>query len=70
VIRDVDVEEFAAVVVEHDEDEQQTEGQGRYEEEVHGDHLPGMCDQKGAPGRRRPRGRSLHVLGDGQPATS
>jgi hypothetical protein len=46
VIRDVDVEEFAAVVAEHDENGQEAEGQGRHEEEVHGDDLPGMRGQK------------------------
>ena len=66
MIRDVDMEEFAAVVAEHDEDGQEAEGQGRHDEEVHGDDLPGMRGQKDAPGRRRPKGRSLHVLGDGQ----
>ena len=46
VVRDVDMEEFAAVVAEHDEDGQEAEGQGRHEEEVHGDDLPGMRGQK------------------------
>ena len=49
VVRDVDMEEFAAVVAEHDEDGQEAEGQGRHEEEVHGDDLPDMRGQKGAP---------------------
>jgi hypothetical protein len=40
------VEEFAAVVAEHDENGQETEGQGRHEEEVHGDDLPSMRGQK------------------------
>ena len=40
------LKEFATVVAEHDEDEQETEGQGRHQEEVHGDDLPGMCGQK------------------------
>src|SRR5262249_42620933 len=52
VVRGVDMEEFAAVVAEDDEDEQQAERQGRHEEEVHGDDLPGMRGQKGAPGGR------------------
>ena len=53
VIRDVDVEEFAAVMAEHDEDEEQAEGQGRDEEEVDGDDVSGMRGQKGAPRRAR-----------------
>ena len=53
-------------MAEHDEDEQETKGQGRHEEEVHGDDLPRMCDQKGPPRRRGPRGCPAHVLGDGQ----
>ena len=53
VVRDVEVEEFAAVVAEHDEDEQETEGQGRHEEEVDGDDVSGMSGQKGAPRRAR-----------------
>ena len=66
VIRDVDVEEFAAVVAEHDEDEEQAEGEGRDHEEVDGDDVSGMRGEKGAPRRRRPRRRPVHVLGDGQ----
>ena len=53
--RDVDMEEVAAVVAEHDEDGHEAEGQGRHEEEVHGDDRPGMRGQKDAPGRRGPR---------------
>ena len=55
-----------SVVAEHDEGEQQTEGQGRHEEEVHGDDLSGMRGEKDPPGRRGPRGYPAHVLGDGQ----
>ena len=39
MIRDVDMEEFAAVVAEHDEDEEQAEGDGRDHEEVAGDDV-------------------------------
>jgi hypothetical protein len=39
VVRDVDMEEFAAVVAEHDEDEEQAEGDGRDHEEVDGDDV-------------------------------
>jgi hypothetical protein len=60
------MEEFTAVVAEHDENGQEAEGQGRHEEEVHGDDLPSMRGQKGAPSRRGPRRRPAHVLGDGQ----
>jgi hypothetical protein len=47
-----------------DEDEEQTEGEGRHEEEVDGEDVSGMGGQKRAPGRRGPRRGSEHVLGD------
>ena len=66
MIRDVGVDEFAAVVAKPDEDEQQAKCQGRHEEEVHGDDLSGMRGKKSPPRRGGPRRRPLHVLGDGQ----
>jgi hypothetical protein len=42
VVRDAEMDEFAAVVAEHDENEQKAEGQGRHKEEVHGDNRAGM----------------------------
>ena len=48
-------EEFAAVVAEHDEDEEQAVRQGRHEEEVDGDDVSGMRGENGAPRPRRPR---------------
>jgi hypothetical protein len=41
VVGDVEVDEFAAVVAEHEEDEQQAERQGRREEEVDGHEVSG-----------------------------
>ena len=65
VVGDVEVHELTAVVAEHDENEEQAKGQCRHEEEVDGDQVSGMSGQKGAPRRRRPRRRPVHVLGDG-----
>ena len=65
VVGDVEVEEFAAIMAEHDEDEPETEGQGRHEEEVDGDDLPGVRGKKRPPRGRGPRGSPAHVLGDG-----
>ncbi len=39
MIRHVDVEEFAAVMPKDDEDEEQTESEGRDDEEVDGDDI-------------------------------
>jgi hypothetical protein len=39
MIRDVDVDEFTAVVAEPDEDEEQAKREGRDEEEVDGDNI-------------------------------
>jgi hypothetical protein len=66
MVRDVDVDEFTAVVSQDDEDEEQTEGEGRHEEEVDSCDVPGMSSEKGAPRGGRPRRRPVHVLGDGQ----
>ena len=60
------MEEFAAVVAEHDEDGHEAEGQGRHEEEVHSDDLSGMRGKKSPPRRGGPRRRPVHVRGDGQ----
>ena len=49
MVRDVEVEEFAAVMAEDDEDEEQAEGEGGDEEEVDGDDVSGMSGQKRAP---------------------
>jgi hypothetical protein len=66
VVRDVDVKQFAALVAEHHEDEQEAEAQGWHEEEVDADDVSGMRGQKHAPGWGGPRCRPVHVLGDGQ----
>src|SRR2546425_5762642 len=60
------VEEFAAVMPDDDEREEQTESEGRHEEEIDGDDVSGMRGEKGAPRRRRPMRCPAHVLGDGQ----
>ena len=54
MIRDVGVDEFAAVVAKADEDEQQAKCQGRHEEEVDSDDLSGM------------RGRKARHVGEGR----
>ncbi len=53
VVGDVDVNEFATIVAKHDEREEQTEREGRDDEEVDGNDVSGMSGQKGAPGWRR-----------------
>ena len=55
VIGDVEVEEFAAIVAEDDEDEEQAEREGGDNEEVDGDEPPGMRGEKDAPRGRGPR---------------
>jgi hypothetical protein len=45
VIRDVEVEEFAALVAEHHEDAQEAERQGGHEETVDGHDVSGMHGQ-------------------------
>jgi hypothetical protein len=61
----VDVEEFAAVMPQDDENEEQVGGDRGDNEEVDGDNVSGMRGEKGAPGGRRPRRRPGQVLGDG-----
>jgi hypothetical protein len=56
VVRNVDMEEFAAVVAEDDEDEQQAERQGRHEEEVDGNDVSDMRGEKCPPRRRGANG--------------
>ena len=60
------MEELAAVVAKHDEDEEQAERERRHEEEVDGDDVSGMSGKKGPPRRGGPRRHPVHVLGDGQ----
>ena len=55
MVRDVDMDEFTAVVAQDDEHEEQTEGEGGHEEEVDSNDVPGVRGEKGAPRRRRPR---------------
>ena len=66
MVSDVEVEKLAAIMAEHDEDEHETEGQGRHEEKVDGHDLSGVRGEKGPPRRRGPRGRPAHVLRDRQ----
>jgi hypothetical protein len=47
MLRDVEVEEFSALMPEHDEDEEQAEGEGRNEEEVDRNHVTHMSGKKG-----------------------
>ena len=64
VVRDVDMEEVAAVVAEHDEEEEQTKREGRDEEEVDDHDISGMRGEKRAPRGRRSRRRPMHVPRD------
>ena len=64
MIRDVEMEELAAVMAEADEDEEQAEGEGGDHEEVDGDDVSGMRGKKSPPRRGGPRRSSVHVLGD------
>jgi hypothetical protein len=66
MVRNVDMDEFTAVMSQDDEHEEQAEGEGRHEEEVDSGDVPGMSGEKGAPRGGRPRRRPVHVLGDGQ----
>ena len=66
MFRDVQVDEFAAVMPEDDEDEEQAKRVGRDKEEADGHNISGMRGEKGAPRGRWPRRRAVHVLGDGQ----
>ena len=54
LVRDVHVEEFAALVAEHHEDEQEAKGQGWHEKEVDGDDVSGM------------RGERIRHVGEGR----
>ena len=66
VVRHVNVEEFAAVVTKHYEDEEQPERQRRHEEEVDGDRVSKMAGQKGPPCRGGARRGATHVFGHSQ----
>jgi len=66
LVGDADVDELSAVVAEYHEAEEQTKGQGRYDEEVDGRDIVTVSSQKGPPGRRRVMGGAAHVLGDGE----
>jgi hypothetical protein len=64
MLRDVQVEEFAAVMSKDDEDEEQAKREGRDEEEVDGHNISGMGGEKRAPRGRRSRRRPMHVPRD------
>src|SRR4029453_18276929 len=66
LVGDADVKEFAAVVAEYHEAEEQAKGQGRYDEEVDGRDVVTVSSQEGPPRRRRVNGGAGHVLGDGE----
>jgi hypothetical protein len=66
LIGDVEMDEFAAIMPEDDEDEEKAEGEGGNEREVDRDDVSDMSGEKGAPRGRRPRRGSAHVFGDGQ----
>src|SRR4029434_9105198 len=63
VVGNVDVDEFATVVSENQEAEEQVEGEGRDDEEVDGDNLADMLLKKGAPRGGWARRGPPHVLG-------
>jgi hypothetical protein len=50
LVGDADVKEFAAVVAEYHEAEEQAKGQGRYDEEVDGRDVVTVSSQEGPPG--------------------
>jgi hypothetical protein len=66
MICDVEVDEFAPVMAEDNEDEEETEGEGGHNEEVDSDHVAEVSRQKSPPRRGGPRRHPVHVLGDGQ----
>ena len=49
MVGDVEMEEFAPVMSEDDEDEEETKGEGGDDKEVDGDHLAEVSRQKGPP---------------------
>jgi hypothetical protein len=51
MVRDVDMDEFTAVMAQDDEYEEQTEGEGGHEEEVDSNDVLGVSGEKGAPRR-------------------
>jgi len=63
MVGDIEVDQFAAVMSQDDEDEEQAEGDGRDNEEVDGDDVVDVGLQKGAPRRRVVWGRPPHVPG-------
>src|SRR5207247_1649732 len=65
MLGDIEVEDAAAVVGEHDEDEQNTQARGGNSEEIDGDEVPDVIGQERAPRLRR-RGAALREqAGDG-----
>jgi hypothetical protein len=64
MFRDVQVDEFAAVMPKDDEDQEQAKREGRDDEEVDGHDIAGMGGAKSAPRGRGPRRRPMHVLRD------
>ncbi len=61
------VHDPSPIVGKDDEDNEQSEGDGRHDEEVGRHDLFGVVREDGAPGLRWRRGVSSHVLGYGGP---
>jgi hypothetical protein len=53
VLGDVEVDDAAAMVGEHDEDEQHAQARRRHGEEIDGDQIADMVSEEGPPGLRR-----------------
>jgi hypothetical protein len=62
---DIEVEDAAAVVGEHDEDEQHAQARGGNLEEIDGDEVPDVIGQERAPRLRRRRAALREQAGDG-----
>jgi hypothetical protein len=65
VLGDIVVGDAAAMVGEHDEDEQHAQARGGHGEEIDGDQVADVLGQKRPPGLRRPGASLRHQSRDG-----
>jgi len=59
---DIEMQDSASIVRQHDEHEQDSKRQGGHDEKVYGDELPKMVLQEGAPSLRGRLAATDHVL--------
>jgi len=65
MFRDIEMNDTATIVTEHDEDEQNPESSSRQREEVDGHQVLHMVIEKAPPGLGRWLAMATHVLGNG-----